>query len=252
MEKAERLLTRPQYKAQRAELRDEAAYGHSRTRTGRWYENEPERHEGYLPCYWIMTTPVTMEAYARFVSATHHRAPDVDQTTWEAFGLIHTWVSTRAYAWRDGMPPPDKADHPVVLVSHDDARAYADWLSLETGQTWRLPSEAEWEKAARGTEGAMFPWGETWDPTRLNSHDLGPFATTPVGTYPAGASPFGMLDAAGQVFEWTDSPAQDGRYWVKGGSWDDRGCGVCRPADRHSRPAGLQHILVGFRLVLEP
>jgi len=79
------------------------------------------------------------------------------------------------------------------------------------------------------------------------TRDMG--ATTPVRAYPAGSS---MLDAAGQVFEWTDSPAQDGRFWVKGGSWDDRGCGVSRPADRHSRPAGLQHILVGFRLVLAP
>jgi formylglycine-generating enzyme required for sulfatase activity len=77
----------------------------------------------------------------------------------------------------------------------------------------------------------------------------------PVGSFPAGASPYGLLDAAGQVFEWTATPPDPGggrnRFLVKGGSWDDRGCGVCRPAAGHGRPAGLKHILIGFRLVVE-
>ncbi|MBI3451902.1 MAG: SUMF1/EgtB/PvdO family nonheme iron enzyme, partial [Rhodospirillales bacterium] len=94
-----------------------------------------------------------------------------------------------------------------------------------------------------------FPWGDAFDPARLNSHDRGPFDTTPVGRYSDGASPYGMLDAAGQVFEWTATPDGDARYIVKGGSWDDRGCGICRPAARHSRPAGIKHILIGFRVV---
>ena len=136
-------------------------------------------------------------------------------------------------------------------MSHADATAYAAWLSIETGEVWRLPSEKEWEKAVRGTDGRLFPWGDTFDAARLNSHDSGPFDTLPVGTYPAGAGPFGLLDGAGQVFEWTATPAPGGRYFVKGGSWDDRGCGVCRPAARHGRPAALKHILVGFRLVLQ-
>ncbi len=136
------------------------------------------------------------------------------------------------------------------MVSHADARAYASWLSKSTGKTWRLPSETEWEKAARGTDGRRFPWGDTFDPKRLNSHDLGPFDTMPVGRFPDGASPFGLLDAAGQVFEWTATAAGKARYIVKGGSWDDKGCGICRPAARHSRPGPLKHILIGFRLVL--
>jgi formylglycine-generating enzyme required for sulfatase activity len=73
-----------------------------------------------------------------------------------------------------------------------------------------------------------------------------------VGTFQAGKSPFGMLDAAGQVFEWTADTAGQERVVVKGaGSWDDKGCGVCRPAARHTRPAALKHILIGFRLVRE-
>jgi formylglycine-generating enzyme required for sulfatase activity len=85
----------------------------------------------------------------------------------------------------------------------------------------------------------------------LNSADSGPFDTLPVGTFSNGASPFGTLDAAGQVFEWTATRAGSGRAMVKGGSWDDKGCGVCRPAARHSRPLALKHILIGFRLVRE-
>ena len=71
-----------------------------------------------------------------------------------------------------------------------------------------------------------------------------------MGSFPAGASPYGLLDAAGQVFEWTASPGNPGRFLVKGGSWDDSGCGICRPAARHGRPADIKHILVGFRLVV--
>jgi formylglycine-generating enzyme required for sulfatase activity len=232
---------------------DEAAYGHSKTRKWKWYENEPARHTEDLPAFEITRTPVTNAQYAAFVAATGHRAPDVDRETWRGYKLIHPFGRTRRHAWAGGAPPEGRAEHPVVLVSHADARAYAAWLGETTGRHWRLPSEREWEKAARGTDGRRFPWGETWDPDRLNSHDRGPFDTLPVASFPAGASPMGLLDAAGQVFEWTATPAPGagGRFIVKGGSWDDSGCGVCRPAARHGRPAGLKHILIGFRLVAE-
>jgi len=72
-----------------------------------------------------------------------------------------------------------------------------------------------------------------------------------VGNFAKGASPFGLMDGSGQVFEWTSEEAGNGRFIVKGGSWDDKGCGVCRPAARHSRPANIWHILIGFRLVCE-
>lgn len=231
---------------------DEAAYGHNRTRQWGWYDSERTRREITLPAFEITRTPIANAQYAAFIRDTGHPAPDVDAKSWRSYGLIHPYERTRRHAWRDGSPPPARAEHPVVLVSHDDARAYARWLGSLTGDDWRLPTELEWEKAARGTDGRHFPWGDRYEPGRLNSHDAGPFDTVPVGRYPSGASPFGLLDAAGQVFEWTATHAPgQGRYLVKGGSWDDKGCGVCRPAARHGRPAGLKHILIGFRLVRE-
>ncbi|MGI9510482.1 MAG: formylglycine-generating enzyme family protein [Geminicoccaceae bacterium] len=228
---------------------DEAAYGHSRTRDGGWYDRERPVTQVETEAFVIMQTPVTNADYAQFIEATGHEAPDVDEQTWKGYGLVHPYERTRRFAWVDGRPPAEREEHPVVLVSHDDAKAYAAWFSEATGESWRLPSEIEWEKAARGLDALTFPWGNDWDAEALNSHDLGPFDTEPVGSYLHGASPFDMLDAAGQVYEWTISPGNPGRYVVKGGSWDDKGCGVCRPAARHARPADLKHILVGFRLV---
>lgn len=273
---------------------DEAAYGHDYTRRHGWYEDEPARREASTGAYEIARTLITNRQYAAFVEATGHRAPDVDPAAWKRQGLAHPYERTRRFAWSDGEPPEGRLDHPVVLVSLADARAYAAWLADETGRPWRLPTEAEWEKAARGTDGRIFPWGEGWDPTLLNTHDRGPFDTVAVGSFPEGASPFGLLDPAGQVFEWTatawgagygqDGQDGDGRdehepsagaagaagaagsgkaesrpqgeaeaappQTVKGaGSWDDQGCGVCRPASRHSRPPELLHILVGFRVM---
>jgi formylglycine-generating enzyme required for sulfatase activity len=242
---------------ERAYKLDQTAYGHDRTRQWGWYDNEIEAQSVYLPAYRITRNLITNADYAVFVKATGHRVPDVDQETWDGYRLKHPFSRTRRHAWLEGEIPEGRADHPVVLVSQADARAYAEWLSARTGQRWRLPTAAELEKAARGTDGRSFPWGNNWDPTRLNSHDEGPFDTLPVGSFPEGASPFGLLDGAGQVFEWTADPAPGsasggaGRVVVKGGSWDDSGCGICRPASWHTRPGTLKHILIGFRLVLE-
>ncbi|MGI9437928.1 MAG: formylglycine-generating enzyme family protein [Geminicoccaceae bacterium] len=231
---------------------DEAAYGHGRTREQGWYDRERDMAQVETGAFSIMQTPVTNRDYARFIEATRHPAPDVDAKTWQSYRLVHPFDRTRRHAWVDGRLPNGREDHPVVLVSHGDAEAYAAWFSEISGETWRLPSEIEWEKAARGLGALTFPWGNDWDAEALNSHDQGPFDTEPVGSYLHGASPFDMLDAAGQVYEWTSSPGNPGRFLVKGGSWDDKGCGVCRPAARHARPADLKHILVGFRLVREP
>ena len=183
--------------------------------------------------------------------ATAHRHPEVDRKTWNSYGLIHPNPRTRRHAWKAGSPPPSRENHLVVLVSHGDARAYARWISAETGTHYRLPTEWELEKAMRGMDGRCFPWGDKFDATLLNSHDAGSFDTIPVGRFPKGNSPFGLTDAAIQVFEWTAKEGNKNRYIVKGRSWGDSGCGICGPATRHSRPAELKHILIGFRLVCE-
>jgi formylglycine-generating enzyme required for sulfatase activity len=114
-----------------------------------------------------------------------------------------------------------------------------------------LPTEWELEKAMRGTDGRRYPWGDEFDATLLNSHDAGSFDTIPIGRFPKGNSPFGLTDPAGQVFEWTATAGNKNCYIVKGGSWDDSGCGIYRPAARHTRPAELKHIFIGFRLACE-
>lgn len=230
---------------------DEKAYGHSTTRKRGWYEKEPVR-EVDLPAFEIMRTPVTNGSYAKFLACTGHSPPSVSRKEWEGYGLIHPFERAQPYIWNSTMAPDGRETHPVVMVGYADANAYAEWLGRMTGFDWHLPTEEEWEKAARGTDGRYFPWGNRFDPSLLNSHDAGPFGTTPVGSYPDGASPYGMLDAAGNVFEWTATPAGTDRHIVKGGSWDDKGCGVCRPAAHHSRPDDIKHIIVGFRLVRSP
>lgn len=197
---------------------DERAYGHTVTREQRWYANERPRKAVTTGAYRITVTPVTNRQYADFVAATGHRAPGVDPATWASYGLILPHSLVERHAWRDGRPPVGREEHPVVLVSQADAMAYARWLTAVTNRRWRLPTERDWEKAARGVDGRRFPWGDEFDSHRLNSHDAGPYDTTPVGRYPLGASTFGLLDAAGLVFEWTSTADGPGRALVKGGS----------------------------------
>ncbi|MFQ5693832.1 MAG: formylglycine-generating enzyme family protein [Nitrospinota bacterium] len=226
---------------------DETLHKSSVARQNRWFENETRR-EVALPAYRIDKYLVTNADYQEFVNATGHRAPYVAQKVWDSYGLIHKYRAVKRFLWEEGRYPPGRASHPVVLVAQADAAAYCEWRGKREGRRLRLPTEAEWEKAARGTDGRRFPWGNRFDPDRLNSYDGGPFDTVPVGRYPSGASPYGVLDMAGMVFEWTSTKAEwdDTKYIVKGGSWDDYP-GVTRSAARHGRPAGLKHILVGFR-----
>lgn len=230
---------------------DEVAYGHSVTRHSGWYDSEFNRQKIYFDTYSITKNLITNAQYAEFLKDTDHPQPQVDKSEWDNYGLIHPFTRAQPYIWQSNSAPKARAQHPVVMVSFSDAIAYAKWLSQKTEKNWQLPSEHQWEKAVRGTDGRYFPWGNHYDAKKLNSHDQGPFATVPIGQFIKGASPFGLLDGAGQVFEWTSTPApaQKNRHIVKGGSWDDKGCGVCRAAARHSRPDSIKHILIGFRLV---
>ena len=220
---------------------DESLHGSTVARRQKWFEVETRRRLE-VPAYRIDRNLVTNADYARFVAATGYRAPFVDEETWRGYRLVHGYARVLKFLWPGRRPPEGREQHPVVLVGHVDAAAYCTWRGA------RLPSEAEWEKAARGTDGRYFPWGNAFDAGLLNSEDGGPFDTVPVGKYPNGQSPYGVLDMAGQVFEWTSTlfRIEPPRYVVKGGSWDDFP-GVTRAAARHGRPPQLKHILVGFR-----
>ncbi len=171
----------------------------------RAYAAEQPRHSLYLPDYSIGRTPVTNAQYAAFVEATGYKAPNY---------------------WEGGKPPVGKEDHPVVYVSWHDARAYCEWLSEKKGQACRLPSEAEWEKAARGTEGWIYPWGDAWHDGCCNSHESGSSDATPVGRYsPQGDSPYGCADMAGNVWEWTGSLYKDYPYDPQDGRENPRAAG---------------------------
>jgi formylglycine-generating enzyme required for sulfatase activity len=226
---------------------DEQVYGHDISRRNRWYDLEADRWRVRLLAYDIGKTPVTNAQYAVFVEETGHPTPNISQEDWDRQGLIYTYDTITPFLWQNGRPPRGRDNHPVVLVSWQDADAYVRWLSEKTGEKWHLPDELYWEKAVRGPDGEFYPWGNIFDASRLNSADNGPFDTMPVGQFEPG--PYGVFDGAGQVFEWTSSTSQAGYRFVKGGSWDDRGCGVCRPAARHGRPEYLKHILIGFRVM---
>ena len=151
-------------RAEAAYRLDEAAYGHSVTRRQGWYDGERDRRTLSLPGFRIARTPVTNAQYAAFVAETGHRAPDVDAETWKGYGLIHPYPRTRRHAWAGGRVPEGRAQHPVVLVSHKDARAYTAWLSARTGRAWRLPTELEWRRRRAARTGAGSPGAATMRP----------------------------------------------------------------------------------------
>jgi formylglycine-generating enzyme required for sulfatase activity len=161
-----------------------------------WMERELPRHRVSLDAFYIDKVEVTNALFQRFVQATGY------QTVAEREGWSHTLKDgkpDRGYglAWRSPRGPISVAAPalPVGYMSWHDADAYCKWAGK------RLPTEAEWEKAARGTDERRFPWGNTWDPARANG-DAPSRGAMPVGDYPAGASPYGALDMAGNVFEW--------------------------------------------------
>lgn len=229
-----------------------ATAGHDAAREHGWFDVEEDRHVEELPAYRLDLMPVTNAQYAEYVAETGATAPAVDRATWEGLGLEQPWEQVERFVWREGAPPPEREDHPVVLVSHDEAAAYCAWRGTIVGEPRRLPSAAEHEKAARGAEGLTYPWGQVWDRSKLNSRVDGPVDTVPVGSFAEARSPFGVLDLAGNVYQWTSTPwppdagEASKERTVKGSAWDDY-AGVGRGASRHGRPRALRHVIIGFR-----
>jgi len=167
-------------------------------------DEEKPAHQVTLDGCWIGKTEVTIGQFRKFVKASGYQP----QGKWEESG--------------------EDERLPVASVTWADAVAYCKWAGC------RLPTEAEWERAARGADGRRYPWGKRWDPAKANTSDEGPKHATPVGTYAEGASPYGCLDMAGNVWEWCSSlhkpypyadgdgredPAAEGPRVFRGGSW---------------------------------
>jgi formylglycine-generating enzyme required for sulfatase activity len=221
--------------------------GHDTARERTWFDGEEDRHVVELPAFRIDLMPVTQAEYAELVTAGGAPAPTIDQATWTAQGFTQDFATQVVrYIWKEGAPPNGRADHPVVLVTWSEADRYCKWRGEQRGEKRRLPSSDEFEKASRGDGGLAYPWGNAYDADRLDSAVKGPEDTTPVGQFVTGASPYGVLDLAGNVFEWTSTPYGDGKMTVKGSAWDDF-AGVGRGASRHGRPQNARHVIVGFR-----
>ncbi len=196
-----------------------------------WKESPP--HTEYTDAFWIDKYEVTVSEYLRFIEATGHRAPK--------------------YWFRNGgKPNPESMMLPVVYVDYFDACAYCEWEGK------RLPTEAEWEKAARGDDGRDYPWGDAWDPSYANTWEKGAHRRAPVYDYPRGASPYGALNMGGNVWEWTSSwlknyPGSEIEFVftgtdivLKGGSWLDFAEST-RPSGRQEFTPYVRFNTVGFR-----
>jgi len=181
--------------------------------------------------------PVTQAQYQRFIDANpEHPVPFIDAD----------WA--RPYNWdkKKRKHLADKSNHPVVLVSWEDAQAFCRWAGC------RLPTEVEWEKAARGEDERTYPWGEDWVAGKYcNSNEAKIDGTTSVDEFPDGVSPYGVWDMSGNVWEWTLSPHEEGGYVLRGGSWYYSG-DLVRSAVRYGCDPSHAYHYFGFRCSRSP
>ncbi len=220
-------------------------------------QNEQPQHQVHLSEYYVSTYPITNGQYAAFLKATNHQG----HPKWE---VKESWFRSSV------QYPVGERNHPAIYVSWDDATAFCEWLTTETEYTFSLPTEAEWEKAARGTQGFIYPWGNDWDYTRLNTLYHGPNSPTPVGNYsPQGDSPYGLADMAGNVWEWCADwydpdfyaaradedvvdpigPDEQLKRVLRGGAWSGDQY-IVRCAYRRSHDPGARTNMYGFRVVI--
>jgi formylglycine-generating enzyme required for sulfatase activity len=230
-------------------------------------ERETPYHQVTLPDYWIGKYPVTNREYQAFIEDGGYQTRAYwTEAEWERKG-DRTQPEPEPKGWGKKSEDPQL---PVVWVIWYEAMAYCRWLSEVTGKQYRLPCEAEWEKAARGMDGRIWPWGDEWDPGKCNTFEKAPHTTTPVGSYsPQGDSPYGCADMAGNVWEWTSSllkdypyRADDGREALDASSYRVLRGGSFRSKARYARcayredyrPWALSNPLdwsyIGFRVVV--
>ena len=195
------------------------------------YPNEKPQHMVYVSDLFIAKYPITNEEFQIFLNDLLSRTQNDDLS-----------ILRKPLHWNDVIFPEGKGKHPVINISWTTANEYCQWLVKKTGKPYRLPTEAEWEKAARGSDSRLFPWGNKFDKDKCNSADRGRPDTTPVGYYsPQGDSPYGCADMVGNIWEWcsdiynekeylqraadlvTDpkGPTSGGLYVVRGGSFGD-------------------------------
>ncbi|HOU13736.1 MAG TPA: bifunctional serine/threonine-protein kinase/formylglycine-generating enzyme family protein [Anaerolineae bacterium] len=208
--------------------------------------DEKPVHTVALDAFWIDQMEVSVAQFRRFVAATGHRTTaEIEGSGWTYVTGNEIWKGVNGADWRHPFGPGSDApdNDPVTMVSWDDALAYCQWVG------GRLPTEAEWEYAARGLEGRLYPWGNAFYGDRLNYCDAGCTFSwkdtayndgykllAPVGSYPTGVSWCGALDMAGNVWEWTadwygrypatrqknpTGPVTGTEKILRGGGWDD-------------------------------
>jgi formylglycine-generating enzyme required for sulfatase activity len=220
--------------------------GNDTARVEQWFEREADRHSATLAAFRLDLMPVTQAQFAEFVAAERIAPPTIDEAGWLAQRIPQDFArNAPRFVWSDGRPPSGREDHPVVLVSWTDADRYCAWRGTLRGQLLRLPTADELEKATRGDGGLPYPWGGVYEADKLNSAVRGPADTMPVGSYAAGASPYGVLDLAGNVYHWTRTPS-GGDMVIKGSAWRDF-AGIGRGAWFDKRPRAAREVILGFR-----
>ncbi|UCH94555.1 MAG: SUMF1/EgtB/PvdO family nonheme iron enzyme [Candidatus Aminicenantes bacterium] len=227
------------------------------------YNDEKPTHTVYLDGYWIGKYEVTVNQFKIFVNDIGYvTEAEISGGAYAWTGLIRKkWKQKKGINWKNpGFEQED--NHPVVCVTWNDVNKYCKWLSWKKGLTFKLPTEAQWEKAARGTGSRKYPWGK-----KKPDETLANFATnitTPVDSYPKGASPYGLLDMAGNVWEWCRDWYDENYYQsspdknptgpksgkdrvLRGGRWDVKAVSL-RCANRVCGEPSVRSFYVGFRL----